>query len=352
MTPRCWNHNDSIVAHASCRAPLDGAELPLCMEVGITQTAYIPECGGKYLDDASCGTFLEIHKPGDPTILSDVRLRGQYASGYRMAVISTTYMRNLSRIICEGDHEVWWVHRTRWAWVVERRIPFNIKSPRCDWNPAYNKYEVFATLGPSMVPLLDDSLFQEDLLLFTQPRKEGVPGYPGKGMGGTLILRNSSTYYPGATFKFGNDYTYLYAPQPPLLDVSDGELYPTHRDYWERYGIYPRRQLSSSGSSDVKHGSHGPGAVQPVFNVRGLLVRVARLSTTHPAQAAREAVYAMDKLQRAFGSYAAALAAVQEELRATGLPAQLAALFERSSEAVDLRTGQTSSRRPAQPVAP
>ena len=74
------------------------------MEVGVTSTAFIPECRDKRATD--CGTFLEIHKPGDKTILTEVKLQGQYVSGYKMAVISMNFMRDNDRILCEGPHEV------------------------------------------------------------------------------------------------------------------------------------------------------------------------------------------------------------------------------------------------------
>jgi hypothetical protein len=38
--------------------------------------------------------------------LTEVKLQGQYTSGYKMAVISLSYQRSGSRILCEGDHEV------------------------------------------------------------------------------------------------------------------------------------------------------------------------------------------------------------------------------------------------------
>ena len=73
------------------------------MEVGITQTAYIVECGGAFADDEHCGTFLEVHRRSgganasaatavDPAeVLGETRLRGMYTSGYRMSLVSTTY---------------------------------------------------------------------------------------------------------------------------------------------------------------------------------------------------------------------------------------------------------------------
>ena len=102
--PTCWNYNATVIANQDCRAPSDGAALPYCLEIGVTSTAFVPECKDK--DATDCGTFLEIHQPGDASILTEVKLQGQYLSGYKMAVMSLTYQRSGSKILCEGDHEV------------------------------------------------------------------------------------------------------------------------------------------------------------------------------------------------------------------------------------------------------
>lgn len=104
LRPVCWNFNSSIVANQNCRAPADGTLLPSCMEIGITSTAFIPECSKK--ETSNCGTFLEVHQPGSREILTEVRLSGQFMSGYKMAVISMNYRRDQTRVLCEGDHEV------------------------------------------------------------------------------------------------------------------------------------------------------------------------------------------------------------------------------------------------------
>jgi hypothetical protein len=64
VLPRCWNHNDTVLAGVPCRAPKDGSPIGMCLELGFTQSAYIVECGGRYKNDPHCGTFLEIHRPG------------------------------------------------------------------------------------------------------------------------------------------------------------------------------------------------------------------------------------------------------------------------------------------------
>lgn len=100
LTPRCWNWNASVIADAGCRSPADGSPLKLCLEVGVTQTAFILECGGKYATSEHCGTYLEIHRPARSDKLSEVRLRAMYPSGYRMTVISTTYKGDGNRTLC------------------------------------------------------------------------------------------------------------------------------------------------------------------------------------------------------------------------------------------------------------
>jgi len=53
-----------------------------CVELAFSQNALVFECGNEFANDNHCGTFLEIHKPGDPIILSEIKLRGQFMSGY------------------------------------------------------------------------------------------------------------------------------------------------------------------------------------------------------------------------------------------------------------------------------
>ena len=230
--PRCWNHNSSVIANEPCRAPADGAMIPLCLQLGVTQTAYIVECGGEFRNDPNCGTFLEIHRPGRREVLAQARLRGQFASGYRSTVISTTYRGNSSRVLCEGAHELWWVQRTRHRWVVEAILPFHISSPRCDWDLTNNRYEEFSTLATAEdifgVPDYDPALF-----LFSRLRNTGRPGFPGKGMGSTLVLEGdeeAAPYPPSAEFdRLGED-EYTFRPERPELSVRDGELWPWHKD--------------------------------------------------------------------------------------------------------------------------
>ena len=76
------------------------------MELAFTQNSLIVECGNEFADDPHCGTFLEIHKPEDPIILSEIRLRGQFMSGYRQTVMSLTIMGRDDMVLCRGEHQV------------------------------------------------------------------------------------------------------------------------------------------------------------------------------------------------------------------------------------------------------
>ncbi len=83
LMPRCWDFNASVVADRHCRSPADGSPVELCVEVGVSQNALIVECGGGHAGDPHCGTYLEVHRPGDAQVLADARLPGMFTSGYR-----------------------------------------------------------------------------------------------------------------------------------------------------------------------------------------------------------------------------------------------------------------------------
>ena len=239
--PRCWNRNESIVADGSCRSPVDGSPLPLCIELAVTQTNFIVECANEFKADPHCGTFLEVHRPGFAEKISEARLRAMYPSGYRMTVLSTTYKGDQARTLCydalkKGRFELWWVQRTRYNFVVERRIPFSVSSPECDWDDSNNRYLPYATLFlPDGVTRRARQLagldpFDAKNLLFTRQRVEGTAAFPGVGMGSTLVPIGPDTYPPGAAFDaatWHNAYTYAFAPIKPAYTVSGGVIAPS-----------------------------------------------------------------------------------------------------------------------------
>ena len=262
--PQCWNWNTSVVADAGCRSPKDGTPLALCVELGFLQTLHIVQCGGRFHDDNHCGTFLEIHRPAVAEKLAEVRLPRVDSSGYRMTIMPTTYKQNDTQVLCwdpkrRGAYEVWWVLRTRYNYIIERRVPFAVMSPLCDWDPLLNHYQPYATVATakrladfSSAPfnpaklvftkplqwstlidgegktILRDTVpldpFASASRLFTQPRSEGVsPSHPGIGMGGTYHPITPHSYDQVGTNQQGGESKYTPDPSPP--QIFDGSTY-------------------------------------------------------------------------------------------------------------------------------
>lgn len=245
-TPACWNWNASVVADAACAAPADGATLPLCLALGYTQTAYVVECGGQYQSSPDCGTLLEVHRPGRRDVLASTRLRSVTPSGYRMTVVSTTYQGNSSRVICYdpingGRHEVWWVLRTLYRYFVQKRMPFAVVSPLCDWDDANNRYLPYATLPPGATQaapaqqLVGANPWDPATRVYTQPRPQSSSGTaPGKGMGATFVAPDASALSGGGTALFapgpdswGDNVTYTWLPVHEGYSLADGAPSPT-----------------------------------------------------------------------------------------------------------------------------
>ena len=109
--PNCWDRNDTVSATSECRDPDTGNITENCVEIGYTSTAYIMDC--KDENDMNCGTFVELHAPGDPKVLNEVKLKQGFVSGYRMTGISTVYSGESNQIICKGTYELWWTQRVR-----------------------------------------------------------------------------------------------------------------------------------------------------------------------------------------------------------------------------------------------
>jgi hypothetical protein len=245
VAPPCWNWNASVVADAPCAAPGDGSPLPLCLAVGYTQSAFVVDCGGQYAGSPDCGTTLEVHRPGRRGVLASTRLLAVNPSGYRMTVISTTYMGDSARVICYdpvngGRHEVWWVLRTLYRYYVQKRVPFVVTSPLCDWDAANNRYLPYATIpeGASQAApaqqLVGVDPWAPTSRVFTQPRSESFSGYaPGRGMGATFVAPNPDTLSGAGTAQFapgpdewGDNQTYTWVP-PTIEDYNNNDGVPT-----------------------------------------------------------------------------------------------------------------------------
>lgn len=144
-TPPCWDHNDTVNALAPCYG-WDGRRKDNCVAVGYMQTAYIAQCFGSFALDNHCGTFLEVHEPGNKLILSQTRLLGEYPSGFRTTTVPLMFRGDRQRTLCAGSYELWWVQRTRYNFIVQKTKKFTVTAPACDFDFATNTYRKYHAL--------------------------------------------------------------------------------------------------------------------------------------------------------------------------------------------------------------
>lgn len=145
VMPPCWDRNDTIDALASCYL-VDGRRKSNCVAVAYMQTALIPQCFGAFALDNHCGTFLEVHEPGNPIILSQTRLLGEYTNGFRTTTLPLFFQGDTTRTICQGNYEVWWVLRTRYNFIIQKIKRFYVVTPSCDFDVATNTYKNYHIL--------------------------------------------------------------------------------------------------------------------------------------------------------------------------------------------------------------
>lgn len=276
-SPACWNWNASVAAGVGCRAPMDGSPLPLCLEVGYTQNAYIADCGGVWAGNDHCGTYLEVHRPGRVEKLGEVRLVGLATSGYRMTVLSTTYKKDPSKALCydpvkKGQYELWWVVRAPDKFNVLKTMPFAVASPQCDWDPLRNRFWEFANITSTTAGGSGGTSnpYDPSLRLFTQPRIQTlVPSRPAKGMGSTIVVGNLSSDYPSGTafnrLKFGvGDNSFTWRPNAPLFDSSQGVVSPSLQQQ-----TFLAEQSEARGYRRGRRASTGLGGEEDPFMAEG-----------------------------------------------------------------------------------
>jgi hypothetical protein len=62
--PPCWDYSDMVDPRkTTCRLE-DGTAIPYCVEISFATNAFVFECRGEYSNDLTCGTYVELHKPG------------------------------------------------------------------------------------------------------------------------------------------------------------------------------------------------------------------------------------------------------------------------------------------------
>jgi hypothetical protein len=77
-----------------------------------------------------------------------------------------THTRNSS------PQQVWWVLRTLYNFIVERRLPFRVVSPLCDWDVENNRYLPYATVATAP-DLAGQDPFAPERFAFSRERVEG-----------------------------------------------------------------------------------------------------------------------------------------------------------------------------------
>ena len=85
---------------------------------------FVMRCSERYEEIRVCGTYIEIHKPGNPQIEEAYMLTKTFESGFSTEFIST---KNL----CAGRYEFWWVLRSRNGSTLQYVKPFFSIYPSC-----------------------------------------------------------------------------------------------------------------------------------------------------------------------------------------------------------------------------
>ncbi len=95
-------------------------------DIGVAwlMSGYLLTCSAVYEDTGRCGTYIEIHQPNNETIVEELKITKQIASGFSTEFIST---KNL----CAGRYEFWMVLRTRNGSIVQHVKPFYSEYPDC-----------------------------------------------------------------------------------------------------------------------------------------------------------------------------------------------------------------------------
>ena len=91
---------------------------------------------------------------------------------------------------CVFSRQIWWVIRTKYDWVIQRKFPFYIAGPPCDWDVLNNRSHIFAANTTSYN--FNQNPYDQSQFIGSHLDYTGTPGYPAKGMGGTLVLPSAA----------------------------------------------------------------------------------------------------------------------------------------------------------------
>ena len=92
------------------------------LEIAYIANNFLPLCENEFSD--ICGTFLEIHMPGNELILEKKQIPNYVSSGYTTLFLST-------KKLCSGKYEIWMVMRIRGNNYLIYTKLFYVKYPSC-----------------------------------------------------------------------------------------------------------------------------------------------------------------------------------------------------------------------------
>ena len=104
----------------------DNTNVTAGTDVGIAwfMTGYVMQCSPLFTQRGSCGTYLEIHKPNNETIVEELMITTFIANGFNTEFMS-------SRNLCAGRYEIWLVVRSRNGSILQHVKPFYNDYPTC-----------------------------------------------------------------------------------------------------------------------------------------------------------------------------------------------------------------------------
>lgn len=88
-------------------------------------SGYVVQCSALFDEKGTCGTYIEIHKPNNQTVLEEKQIKKRISSGLTTEFVST-------KNICAGRYEFWLVVRTRNGSILQHVKPFYSEYPSCE----------------------------------------------------------------------------------------------------------------------------------------------------------------------------------------------------------------------------
>lgn len=144
---RCCANTNNL---ANCQHHTD-IEAGMDLQFAYFTNAHIPNCRGTAFEKSpDCGTYVEIHRlhPSEAEyhkVLHDRAVdQKAFLDGFQTSRISTYKL-------CLGEHELWWVVRTRAGPYVLLKLPFMVVTPSCE-GPAHELEAPEFAIPPPEIP--------------------------------------------------------------------------------------------------------------------------------------------------------------------------------------------------------